>query len=91
MNFDNIDGIPLSSPALIYFPRLLQDAGAALVIKLSPKFGEKKLGGGEPNLNGGANLIVCLTVRLLIKTSYRLVVSGFFYQFFFLLEISVWV
>lgn len=84
MNFDNIDGIPLSSPALIYFPRLLQDAGAALVIKLSPKFGgKKKLGGGEAHLNGGANLIVCFTVRLLIKTSYRLVVSGVIQFFFF--------
>lgn len=47
---------------------------------------KKKLGGGEVNLNGGANLIVCFTVRLLIKTSYRLVVSGVIFQIFFYLR-----
>lgn len=61
MNFDNIDGIPLSSPTLIHFPRLLQDSGVALVIKLSPKFGEK--GGGEANLSGEANLFHCRVIN----------------------------
>lgn len=42
MNYDNIDGIPLSSPALIHFPRSLQDSGVASVIKLSPKCAGRK-------------------------------------------------
>lgn len=83
MNFDNIDGIPLSSPAIIHFPRWLQPSGVALVIKLSPKFAQGK----ERKERGPADRLIPLVV-LLIKSSYLLAMSRFIYQIFFNLEFS---
>lgn len=80
MKFDNIDGILLSSPALIHFPRLLQDSGC-FGYQTITKIWRKKKGRGEANLSEEANLIVCFTFGL-IKTSYLLDVSSVIYQIF---------
>lgn len=60
--------------------RILCRFGYQTITKI---WGKKGWGGrGEANLSGEANLIVCFTVGLLIKTSYLLMVSSIIYQIF---------